>query len=61
MRTVIIEVKQLISIMINKQGHALKNWVEGLSDEAFYPWESPKEIPIGTPNQLFSIAAKRWR
>ena len=23
-----------------KQGYALKNWVEGLSDEAYYPWES---------------------
>ena len=23
------------------QGYALSNWVEGLSDEAFYPWESP--------------------
>ena len=21
-----------------KQGYTLKNWVEGLSDEAFYPW-----------------------
>ena len=26
-----------------KQGYALKNWVEGVSDEAFYPWESPKK------------------
>ena len=26
-----------------KQGYALKNWVEGLSDEAWYPWESPKK------------------
>ena len=21
----------------------LNNWVEGLSDEAYYPWESPKQ------------------
>ena len=29
--------------MIIKQGYALKIWVEGLSDEAYYPWESPKK------------------
>ena len=30
--------------MDNKQGYALKNWVEeGLSNEAYYPWESPKK------------------
>ena len=26
-----------------KQGYTLKNFVEELSDEAFYPWESPKK------------------
>ena len=26
-----------------KQGYALKNCVEELTDEAFYPWESPKK------------------
>ena len=34
----------ILVIGVNKQGHALKNWVEGLSEEAFYPWESPKKI-----------------
>ena len=29
-----------------KQGYAFKNWVEGLSDEAYYPWESPKKIDL---------------
>ena len=29
--------------LVDKQGHALKNCVEGVSDEAFYPWESPKK------------------
>ena len=24
-----------------KQGHTLNNLVEGVSDEAYYPWESP--------------------
>ena len=24
-----------------KQGSMLKNWVEGLTDEACYPWQSP--------------------
>ena len=29
--------------MVSKQGYSSKNWVEGLSDEAHYPWdrESP--------------------
>ena len=27
-----------------KQGYALKNWVEGISDEVYYPWESPKKM-----------------
>ena len=29
------------------QGYALKNWVEGLSDEAYYPWESPNKRKFG--------------
>ena len=34
----------------SKQGYALKNWVQGLSDEAYYPWESPKKsTKIGQP------------
>ena len=35
--------------MFIKQGCALKNWVEGVSDEAF--WESPKKnsTKIGQP------------
>ena len=32
--------------MLNKQGYTLKNWVEGVSDEALYPWESPKKIRL---------------
>ena len=33
-----------------KQGYALKNWMEGLSDEAYYPWESQKKsTKIGQP------------
>ena len=28
--------------MAGKQGYTLKNWVEGLFDEAYYPWESQK-------------------
>ena len=40
-----------IEIMVDsKQGYALKNWVQGLSDEAYYPWESPKKsTKIGQP------------
>ena len=39
-----------IVITYSKQGYAFKNWVEGLSDEAYYPWESPKKsTKIGQP------------
>ena len=27
-----------------KQGYTLKNWVERISDEAFYPWELQKKL-----------------
>ena len=34
----------LILIIFIKQGYTFKNWVEGLSDGAYYPyWESPKK------------------
>ena len=42
-----------------KQGHALKNWVEGLSDEAFYPWESPKKIWLKSVNPTFATEQKK--
>ena len=31
--------------------HTLNNWVDGVSDEAYYPWESPKKdsTKIGQP------------
>ena len=35
-----------------KQVYALKNWVEGLSDEAFYPWESQKKIWLKSVNYI---------
>ena len=31
-------------LMEPKQGYALMNWVEGVSDEALYTWESPKNF-----------------
>ena len=30
--------------MHTRQGYALKNWVEGISDETYYPWETPKNL-----------------
>ena len=39
--------------MIIKQGHTLINWVEGVSDEAYYPWESPKKIRLKSVNPTF--------
>ena len=43
-----------------KQGYALKNWVEGLSDEAFYPWESPKKIWLQSVNPKFVTEQKKF-
>ena len=42
-----------------KQGYASKNWVEGLSDEAFYPWESPKKIRLKSVNPTFATEQKK--
>ena len=42
-----------------KQGCALKNWVEGVSDEAFYPWESPKKIRLKSVNPTFATEQKK--
>ena len=53
------EVKKQLSMMNNKQGYALKNWVEGLSDEAFYPWESPKKIGLKSVNTTFASEQKK--
>ena len=42
-----------------KQGYALKKWVEGLSDEAFYSWESPKKIRHKSVNPTFATKQKK--
>ena len=50
----------LISMSLySKQGYALKNWVEGLSDEAFYPWESPKKIRLKSVSPTFATKQKK--
>ena len=33
----------LLFLVLVEQGNASKNWVEGFSDEAYYPWKSPKK------------------
>ena len=38
--------------MISKQGYALKNWVEGLSDEAYYPCRA---LGVTKKNRLKSV------
>ena len=43
-----------------KQGHALKNCVEGVSDEAFYPWESPKKIRLKSVKPTFVTEQKKF-
>ena len=37
-----------------KQGHTLKNWVEGLSDEAYYPLGVTKIIRLKSVNPIFA-------
>ena len=46
--------------MDTKQGYALKNWVEGLSDEAYPPWESPKKIQLKSVNPTFDSEQKKF-
>ena len=36
-----------------KQGYTLKNWVEGLSDEKYDPWESPKKPKLTKISQPY--------
>ena len=48
----------MIEIYI-EQDYMLKNWVEGLSDEAFYPWESPKKIQLKSVNPTFVTEQKK--
>ena len=45
--------------MLVKQGYALMNWVEGLSDEAYYHWESPKKIRLKSVNTTFASEQKK--
>ena len=42
-----------------KQGHTLNNWVEGLSDEVIYPWESPKKIRLKSVDPTFATEQKK--
>ena len=44
-----------------KQGYVLKNWVEGLSDEAFYPWESPKKFDLNRLTLHLSLNKRKFR
>ena len=51
-------IKKLPCIFI-KQGYALKKCVEGVSDEVFYPWESPKKIRLNSVNPTFATEQKK--
>ena len=44
-----------------KQGYMSKNWVEGLSDEAFYPgpWRHKKKIRLKSVNPKFVTEQKK--
>ena len=46
--------------MGTKQGYALKNWVEVLSDEAHYPWESQKNRlkSVNPTKECFDLSMK---
>ena len=39
--------------------HTLNNWVDGVSDEAYYPWESPKKIRLKSVNPTFASEQKK--
>ena len=45
--------------VFNEQVYTLKSWVEGLSDEAFYPRESPKKIRLKSVNPTFVTEQKK--
>ena len=50
-------------IIIIKQGYALKNWVEGLSDEVYYPRSHQKNLtkirqPGQGTNEIFNSSVK---
>ena len=54
----LIDLKFFLNINI-KQGYTLKKWVEGLSDEAYYPCESPKKIRLKSANPTFASERKK--
>ena len=37
----------------------LNNWVDGVYDEAYYPWESPKKIRLKSVNPTFASEQKK--
>ena len=39
--------------------YAFKNWVEGLSDEAYYSWELPKKNRLNSVNPIFATKQKK--
>ena len=42
----------------NTQGYAFENWVEGLSHEAYYPWESPPKNWVKSANPTIATKEK---
>ena len=47
------------TIQKNRVSHMLNNWVDGVSDEAYYPWESPKKIRLKSVNPTFASEQKK--
>ena len=46
-------------LLYSKQCYTLNNWVEGLSIEANYPWESTKKIGLKSVNPTFDSKQKK--
>ena len=46
-------------LMMKRVSHTLNNWVDGMSDEAYYPWESPKKIRLKSVNPTFASEQKK--
>ena len=49
----------LYGCIIIRVSHTLNNWVDGVSVEAYYPWESPKKIRLKSVNPTFASEQKK--
>ena len=59
-KSLITEVRfSWLTTAVTRVSHKLNDWVDGLSDEAYYPWESPKRIRLKSVNPTFASEQKK--